>query len=170
MEELNTVFLDLVFKCHEKQTKKALHKHTFTVAHLPRLFSCSSWQLCVTLLSSPELFLAPPSLQNPLRHLHSCCISAAPQSSYPPSISSFPLSVSSPRISVQTHPPDAVSFSFSCLRSTDSSLNPAFVPWAADGGLGFRVFMFGSLTIICLIWKHLITSAFMFKEKYLKIH
>lgn len=53
MEELNTVFLDLVFKCHEKQTKKALHKHTFTVAHLPRLFSCSSWQLCVTLLSSP---------------------------------------------------------------------------------------------------------------------
>lgn len=47
MEELNTVFLDLVFKCHEKQTKKALHKHTFTVAHLPGCFpaaagSCAS--------------------------------------------------------------------------------------------------------------------------------
>lgn len=58
------------------ETKKALHKHTFVVTHLC-LFSCSSWQLCVTLLSSPELFsrssiTSKPS-QTPPLPLHLCC-------------------------------------------------------------------------------------------------
>lgn len=78
MEELNTVFLDLVFKCHEKQTKKALHKHTFTVAHLPGCFpaaagSCASHSSPLLSRTFSRSSITSKPSQTPPLLLHLCC-------------------------------------------------------------------------------------------------